>query len=71
MDRGWVFVGFITKLNDNKIRLDCCHNIHRWGTTQGLGEIALEGPTKNTILYPSAPIVGTPIFLLKTSDKWL
>jgi hypothetical protein len=71
MDKGWVFVGFITKLENDKIRLDCCHNIHRWGTTKGLGEIAENGPTKDTVLYSSEPIFGKPIFLLKTSDKWL
>ena len=71
MDRGWVFVGFITLLNDDRVRLDCCHNIHRWGTTQGLGEIAISGPTIDTELKPCEPIFGKPIFLIKASDKWL
>lgn len=71
MDRGWVFIGFIMQLNNGKIRLDCCHNIHRWGTTKGLGEIAINGPTSETQLHPCEPIYGTPIFLMKASDKWL
>ena len=71
MDKGWVFVGFVTKLNDDRVRIDCCHNIHRWGTTEGLGEIAENGPTKDTILYSSEPIFGKPIFLMQASDKWI
>jgi len=71
LDRGWVFVGFITILDDERIRLDCCHNIHRWGTTTGLGEIAIAGPTSQTILNPSGPVFGKPIFLMKASDAWL
>jgi hypothetical protein len=71
MDRGWVFVGFITKLSNERIRVDCCHNIHKWGTERGLGQIALDGPTQETLLYPCAPVVGKPLFLIKASDSWL
>lgn len=71
MDRGWVFVGFISFLKDERIRLDCCHNIHYWGTTKGLGEIAIHGPTSDTKLNPCEPIFGKPIFLMKASDKWI
>lgn len=72
MDRGWVFVGIITELANDKIRLDCCFNIHKWGTTQGLGELAEKGPLKETVLYSSGPITGTPIFLMGVNDEvWL
>ncbi len=49
LQRGWVVVGefkkgaaFCELLNANVIR--------RWGTTKGLGELALEGPKSNTLL---------------------
>lgn len=71
MDRGWVFVGFITKLEQKRIRLDCCHNIHNWGTTKGLGELSIKGPLADTQLFESSPIIGVPILLMKTNrDNW-
>lgn len=49
LHRGWVLVGayerkgeFISLTNPKVIR--------RWGTTKGLGEIAIEGPTSSTVL---------------------
>jgi hypothetical protein len=72
MDRGWVFVGIITHLMNGKVRIDCCHNVHRWGTAEGLGELAEKGPLKETILYKSGPITGTPIFLMRANEKvWM
>ena len=49
LDRGWVAVGNLEK--DGSYYLLCNASfIRRWGTTQGLGEIAKDGPTKDTIL---------------------
>ncbi len=70
LDRGWVFVGFVTVLDNERVRLDCCHNIHRWGTSAGLGEIAIKGPLQETILYPCEVVYGKPVFIMKASDKW-
>jgi hypothetical protein len=74
----WVFIGFATKLpsingnESSRIRLDCVFNIHRWGTKEGLGEIAVGGPTSETVLYPAGPVHGAPIFLMKADvEKWL
>ena len=72
MDRGWVFVGFITKLDNGRILLKSAYNIHRWGTKEGLGEIAVNGPTSETILYDCGDIYGMPIFLMSADmEKWL
>ena len=47
--RGWVFVGDIATSGDNVV-IENAACIRRWGTTKGLGELALNGPTKSTIL---------------------
>ena len=49
VDRGFVYVG------DAEVTSDWCivtnaRNIRVWGTTRGLGELALNGPTDNTKL---------------------
>jgi hypothetical protein len=51
VEGGWVLVG-IAKLGvqQQAIELTNAHVIRRWGTTKGLGEIALNGPTKQTML---------------------
>lgn len=48
-DRGWVYIGKPTRDGDHLVINDC-YNIMRWGTTSGLGELALEGPKENTKL---------------------
>lgn len=50
--QGFVFIGDITNDGDDYLRLDNASCIRRWGTTNGLGQIALQGPTSETILDP-------------------
>lgn len=51
MDRGWVLVGIPRDGKDKVfVTLDNCHVVRRWGTTKGLGELAMKGPTKDTIM---------------------
>ncbi len=45
----WVLIGTVQEDGEN-IFLTDASVIRRWGTTRGLGEIALTGPTKNTVL---------------------
>lgn len=53
-ERGWVWVGTVTRDGGDYILTDAsCIRI--WGTTQGLGELALKGKTPKTVLEP----VGT------------
>jgi hypothetical protein len=48
-NNGWVFIGLVT-ITKEWIEIDDCYVIRKWGTTKGLGQIALSGPTKDTIL---------------------
>jgi hypothetical protein len=48
-DRGFVYVGKI-EMDVEHVRLSEAKNIRRWGTTKGLGELVLNGPTGNTTL---------------------
>lgn len=48
LHRGWVLVGDYMR-NGDFITLTNNHVIRRWGTTKGLGEIAVGGPTSATV----------------------
>lgn len=45
----WQFVGFVQREGDH-ITITECQNIRRWGTTGGLGQLALKGPQSDTVL---------------------
>ena len=49
LQRGWVKVGRFYQDGHN-CRLEECSTIRIWGTTKGLGEIAVGGPTTKTVL---------------------
>ncbi|MCP4489815.1 MAG: hypothetical protein GY820_21230 [Gammaproteobacteria bacterium] len=51
LQRGWVVVGDVTREGD-ELTINKCSVIRVWGTTKGLGEIALAGPTPKTKLDP-------------------
>jgi hypothetical protein len=53
--RGWVFLGKVEQSGSNVIITDC-FNVRRWGTTKGLGELATQGPTANTVLDPTGRV---------------
>ena len=54
LDRGFVYVGNVEHSKDWCV-IHNSRNIRQWGTTKGLGELALGGPTKDTKL----DVVGT------------
>jgi hypothetical protein len=72
-DRGFVYVGNMTWDGEFAIMEDA-RNIRYWGTTKGLGELALSGPTSKTILDPVGTIripCRAVINILDTdSKKW-
>lgn len=49
LDRGWIFVGRAKEM-PSAITLDGAACIRSWGTTKGIGQLALEGPLKDTKL---------------------
>jgi hypothetical protein len=74
LQRGWVAVGDYTE-TENEVQLDNAAIIRRWGTEEGLGELAANGPTKSTVLDP-CPIIRTHKLAVVLSmeiveDKWV
>ncbi len=60
VEAGWVFV-----INTETNVAQC---IRQWGTTRGLGQLALTGPTKDTILDPCGVLLvaeGKTLFVLR------
>lgn len=52
IEGGWVLVGIVKQksTSTSTVALVNAHVIRQWGTTKGLGEIALNGPTPKTVL---------------------
>lgn len=73
LQRGWVFVGRFFK-DGAACRLENSYVIRNWGTTQGLGEIAENGPTSSTKLDPSGVVrfneLTTVVLLDCRESKW-
>lgn len=55
LQRGWIFIGDLSK-NGEEFTLSNAQNIQRWGTTDGLGQLALSGPTPNTKLKDAGTV---------------
>jgi len=49
LQRGWVAVGKLYR-NGYYLELREARIVRRWGTTQGLGQLAADGPRENTVL---------------------
>jgi len=47
---GWVFCGEVSEQGPDLLRISDAYNIRTWGTTQGLGELALHGKRMGTVL---------------------
>lgn len=73
LDRGFVYVGTLIT-GANWLTIDNARNIRRWGTTKGLGQLALEGPQLNTVLdnvgTVQASITGLKHFLICEVGAW-
>ena len=72
LNRGWVAVGKFTRSGD-MCRLTDASVIRQWGTSKGLGQLALEGPQENTKLDPIAPLefhILTTVGIMD-AKKWI
>lgn len=74
LQRGWVVVGKYSQ-TDTEGMLEDAATIRIWGTTKGLGELALDGPTSSTKLDKAGIIrferLTTVLVLdVKDDDKW-
>jgi hypothetical protein len=61
LQRGWVVVGDVIEEGDDRLELANASVIRRWGTTKGLGQLALEGPRKETVLDPCGAVLAHPL----------
>lgn len=64
LQRGWVVVGELAEDNEAKVTLTNASVIRRWGTTKGLGQLALEGPQSATVLDPCGTVEAHPLAIL-------
>ena len=64
LQRGWVVVGDLAEETESAVRLTNASVIRRWGTTKGLGQLALEGPQANTILDACGTVEAHPLAIL-------
>jgi hypothetical protein len=73
LQRGWIVVGDLNKKGEEFTLADSSV-IRNWGTTKGLGEIAENGPTKETILDKTPEIIFhelTVVAIIKCKvEKW-
>ena len=73
LQRGWVVVGQWGQDGD-QVTITDASVIRRWGTTKGLGEIAKDGPTGDTILDPAGTVRCNELAVVMSLDcdesKW-
>jgi len=60
LQRGWVVIGDVSK-KENEVHINNAAVIRIWGTTKGLGEIAEDGPTSETVLDKCPPLTVHPL----------
>lgn len=70
VDGGWVLLGEVTDVSGGVVVTDTSV-VRVWGTTAGLGELALKGPTASTILDFTGEVrVNTGRILMRIPCKY-
>ena len=75
LQRGWVVVGEYSQTATHA-KLENAATIRLWGTTKGLGELALDGPTSSTKLDKAGTVTFerlTTVLVIdvKDDEKWI
>jgi hypothetical protein len=65
--RGWVFVGDVAVEGDHLV-ISNAKNVRRWGTKNGLGELAAKGPLKDTVLDEAGTVRMHTLAVVATID---
>ena len=73
LHRGWVVVGMYSRDGDDVV-VNYAKTVRRWGTTEGLGQLALQGPQPNTTLDITGTVRVHQLAVVQTIDcdrsKW-
>ena len=73
LQRGWVVVGDLTQSGPT-VTLENAMVIRSWGTTKGVGQLALEGPQELTKLDPCGTVKTHELAIIATmkceDSKW-
>lgn len=67
LQRGWVFIGRYSQEGE-QCSLENAYVIRRWGTTKGLGELALNGKQSGTTLDKAGHIEFHQLTVVATVD---
>ena len=73
LQRGWVVIGNLSK-NGEYYTLNNAYVIRRWGTSEGLGELALKGKQSETVLEKTGTVKFhelTTVAILSCDEKVL
>lgn len=71
LQRGWALIGRWSQ-NGDMCNLENAHVIRLWGTTKGLGQLALEGKTSSTKLDKTGSVdfhILTTVLVINCDDK--
>lgn len=71
LDRGFVYVGQCS-LADGLLTITGAKNVRRWGTENGLGQLAMSGPTAKSKIDPAGTVtapIGSVVHLIDCSPE--
>lgn len=74
LDSGFVYVGDC-QIEGDWLVISNAQNVRRWGTSAGLGELAVHGPQKATVLNAAGTVRAPLRSVIHTLDceasKWI
>ena len=68
LQRGWNLIGRYSQVSESECTLSDASVIRNWGTTKGLGQLAMEGKQPNTKLDPCPTVRFHPLVVIGTID---